>query len=77
MGPESGNAIGAGWNKFSNATAGVRGQAGAALDYIPIYAADGNYNLHWYGYTGYGVSDPSGSTGWITPNSGNIISGSW
>ncbi|MGA9488654.1 MAG: tachylectin-related carbohydrate-binding protein [Mycobacterium sp.] len=77
LGPENGNAIGSGWNKFSSATAGFEHELEGTHNYIPIYAVDGNHNLHWYGYTGHGVDDPSGTTGWVTPNSGNIVSGSW
>jgi Tachylectin len=77
FGPNNGNPIGFGWNQYVSATAGVEHVVEGESDYIPIYAVDRYHNLHWHGYTGEGAEDPDGVTGWVTPNSGNIISGSW
>jgi M6 family metalloprotease-like protein len=64
--PNSGNSVGRGWQNFRH----VFG-AGSV-----IYAVTEDGVLHWYCYTGGGVSSPSGSIGW-DPNSGNPINHGW
>jgi hypothetical protein len=68
----SGNAIGKGWDDYSNASGSIFG----LLESTPIYAVDSGHNLRWFDYTGNGQSDPDGATGWA-PGSGTVISGSW
>lgn len=41
-----------------------------------IFAIKPNGDLHWYRYTGTGVNDVSGATGWAQ-NSGNRIGNGW
>jgi hypothetical protein len=71
----NGNAIGRGWDGF--ATLAANWNTSATAEYISVYAVDAEHNLRWYGYSGNGAEDASGATGWVTPGSGNIISGSW
>jgi hypothetical protein len=77
FGPNNGNAIGAGWNKFISATATwLQKDPTTGQPFLHIYVTDGAHNLLWYRYTGFGVEDPDGSRG-FDPGSGAIISGSW
>jgi hypothetical protein len=72
----NGNAIGQGWDGFATLAAGWNTQNTPGCN-ISVYAVDAEHNLRWYGYSGDGAEDASGATGWVTPGSGNIISGSW
>lgn len=71
--PNSGNAIGNGWNGLRHIFGGTSdaGRFGHV-----IYAVDQNGALRWYRYEGNGEVDQSGVAGWA-PNSGNIIGNDW
>jgi hypothetical protein len=75
-GDHNGNAIGRGWDSFATLAAGWNTSNTPGCN-ISVYAVDAGHNLRWYGYAGDGTGDASGATGWVTPGSGNIISGSW
>ena len=64
--PNSGNRIGRGWQSFLH----LHGSGSVVF----VVAKDGR--LLWYSYTGGGVNDPTGGTGWH-PNSGNPIGNGW
>jgi hypothetical protein len=65
--PNSGNAIGNGWQ-------GNLHVFGAEQNVI--YVVRPNGDLAWYQYLGNGENDRSGDTGWH-PNSGNLIGNGW
>jgi hypothetical protein len=65
--PNSGNAIGRGWN-------GAKHLLGCGNGVI--LAVQQNGDLLWYRYQGNGEHDPTGSTGWHE-NSGNPIGNGW
>lgn len=64
--PNSGNRIGRGWQNFLH----LLGSGNVVF----VVAEDGR--LLWYSYSGGGVNDPTGGTGWH-PNSGNPIGNGW
>jgi M6 family metalloprotease-like protein len=64
--PNSGNKIGRGWQNFLH----LHGSGNT------VFAVAGDGRLLWYSYTGGGVSDPTGGTGWNV-NSGNPIGNGW
>jgi Tachylectin len=72
--PNSGNAIGNGWQNFLRLF--VFPQAGRSTSRLKIFAVAANGDLHWYSYNGFGEHDPSGASGWH-PNSGNRVGNGW
>ena len=62
----SGNQIGNGWRGFRHIHASSN----------VIFAVANDGTLRWYSYSGRGVHDPSGTTGW-DPKSGNPIGRGW
>jgi hypothetical protein len=75
IGNRDGNAVGQGWDTFTTLASGWNTQNTAGI-YNTVYGIDPDHNLRWYGYSGDGVADSTGATGWVR-GSGNIISGSW
>lgn len=65
--PDSGNAIGNGWQAERHVMGGGDGV---------ILSVHANGDLAWYGYEGNGASDVSAETGWH-PHSGNLIGNGW
>jgi len=71
--PNSGNAIGRGWNRFSKIVGGLSDRDGLGIE---LFAVEPNGNLFWYKYLGQGENNPSGNRGWH-PNSGHQIGRGW
>jgi Tachylectin len=65
--PNSGNPVGNGWSGLRDIVGCDRGR---------IFAVAENGNLLWYQYSGSGIADVSGATGWVS-NSGNPIGNGW
>jgi len=73
--PNSGNAIGRGWQHFRHVF--VLPQEGrTTTPGITVFGVAENGDLRWYRYSGDGEKDPSGGLGWH-PNSGNIVGNGW
>jgi hypothetical protein len=68
----SGNLIGNGWNDFRHVCCSAIDPNGIH----ELFCAGSGGTLRWYRYTGQGIPDPAGETGWHA-NSRNIISGPW
>jgi hypothetical protein len=71
--PNSRNIIGNGWNRFTRIVGSADDKSGFGT---ALYAVEPNGDLYWYKYSGSGVHDPSGGTGWH-PNSGTKIGRGW
>lgn len=67
--PNSGSAIGNGWQGFRHLFGGVTDEEGRGH---VIYAVTRDHNVLWYRYDGEGEPDVSGSSGWH-PDSGSLI----
>ncbi len=72
--PNSGNAIGNGWQSFVHVF--VLPQQGRNSKGITVFGVEPNGDLRWYQYRGNGESDRSGAAGWDA-NSGNVVGNGW
>jgi hypothetical protein len=72
--PNSGHAIGNGWQRFRHVFAFPK--AGRPTSRLTIFGVDEAGKLFWYSYTGEGEKDPSGTLGWAA-GSGNQIGNGW
>lgn len=72
--PNSGNRIGNNWHGFKNIF--VYPLHTPTEIGVQIFGVEQNGDLRWYGYTGNGVDDVSGNTG-FHPNSRNFIGRGW
>jgi hypothetical protein len=73
--PNTGNTIGNGWNGLNHITA-YPFFPPEEFDFNQIFAAQKDGNLRWFGYSGNGEHDPSGSSG-SHPKSQTFIGNGW